>query len=45
MVLYMDELSNNSELKSKGFAKAFKLDIGREKEIIDEKWQVRLRAI
>jgi DNA-binding transcriptional ArsR family regulator len=36
----MDDLTNNSELKSKGFAKAFKIDIGREKEIAAEKWEV-----
>jgi predicted transcriptional regulator len=33
--------SNNQDSgKLKGFAKAFKQDIGREKEIIEEKWEV-----
>lgn len=40
MVLIMKDLRNDTSGKSKGFAKAFKLDIGREKEVIDEKWEV-----
>jgi DNA-binding transcriptional ArsR family regulator len=39
----MNEPENEPSTKKKtsqSFAKAFKLDIGREKEIIDEKWEV-----
>ena len=40
MVFTMVDPKHGEKKKTKGFAKAFKLDIGREKDIIDEKWRI-----